>query len=499
MQKQLLVLIIALFFLAYACQPPKDVDFEKTQVEIAMPLFHAEMSIVDVLENTQDSTAVTVFPDNKISFSYEGEVVKSTPSDLLGEVPEFDIPLVDTLVEIPFSFLTNVQISEAQIKSGKLHFTFTNDVTPGDVVCVFSVPQLTINSQPLEKHFTFTSPNQVHKDSFDLQGYDLDLASGSLTLKYSAKDNNGNNVSLPLGADKKFFSLKGIVFGYVEGHWNRVDYNFEERTIEINFFENNLVNGEIYFDQPIVEFTVLNSFGLPTRTKLNYFRVVDIDGSVVHMNSQELSDGINFIYPSTLEIGEVKKTQFTFDKYNSNIHQILNTNPARVEYDIDVIVNPDNDPDLFGFSTDSSYFSLSARVELPLVGKVNHFTFEKDYDFDFGVTDAEEAVLKIATDNEVPLEVAIQMYFLDGTGTVLDSLHNADFAVILEAADYPLTTAKHSENEFSLNPQRWDKIKNTKKIRVKGNFVTSQDGQQIVTFYANQVVNIKAGLKLKLK
>ncbi len=499
MQKQLLALLLSIFFLAQACQPPNDVELDRTQMEIAMPLFHAEMSIVDVLENTQDSTAVKVFPDNSISFSYEGEVIKSTPNDLLGEVPEFDIPIVDTLVDIPFSFLADVQISAAEIKSGKLHFTFTNDAVIGDVSCVFSVPQLTLNGQPFERQFSFSSPSQVYKDSVDLKDYDLDVASGSLTLKYSAKDINGLDVNLPLGTDKNFFSLKGIVFGYVEGHWDKVDYNFEEATIEIDFFENNLVNGEIYFDEPKVEFTVFNSFGLPTRTKLNYFRVVDIDGTVVPMNSQELSDGINFNYPTLSEIGAVKKTSFTFDKYNSNIHQVLNTNPARVEYDIDVIVNPDNDPNLVGFSVDTSYFSLNARVELPLIGKVNNFTFEKEYDLDFGDTEAEEGVLKIATDNEVPLEVAIQMYFLDDTGTTLDSLYNGDFAVILAAADYPLVDAKHTENEFPLNKQKWDKIKNTKKIRVKGNFVTSQDGQQIVTFYANQTVKIKAGLKLKLK
>ncbi len=497
--------ILGILFLAQACQVVEDVSVNKSQVEIAVPLFHAQMSILDMLKNSKDSASLKVYPNNQISFLYDGELVRKTSEDILGTIPENKIPIVLPMMDVPLTILNGVQINEAQIKNGYLHYKFTNDTADSDITVDFTIPQLLDGTQPFMTQIVISKANGLpasYEDSLDLSGYDLDVSAGILSLHHTAVNENGQQVTLAIDSDlanptKSYVYLKDVVFSYVEGHWDRVVHDFEAQDIKIDFFENNFVNGEIYFDDPKVEFTIISSFGLPVRTKLNYFRIVEKDSSQVDMVSQALIDGIDFNYPSLSEIGETKETFFSFNKSNSNIADILNTNPVRIEYDIDVTVNPDNLSSSIGFATDSSYFSMLARAELPLIGKVNHFLTEKEFDVDFGNKDAKEGVLKIATDNELPLEVAIQLYFLDENGVVLDSLHSGDDAVILEAADFPGPSSKHTEIEFPIDAQHWANINRTKKIRLKGNYTSSQDGQQIVTFLATQKTQLKVGLKLK--
>ena len=506
MQKHFLYLVfLGILFLAQACQTPNDVSIEKSQVEVALPLFHAEISIADMLKNTKDSNAVKVYNDNKISLTYTGEVVKKTSEDILGTIPEDKIPIILPMMDVPLDLLNGVEINEANIKSGFIHYKFTNSTASENVTVNFTMPQLIKNGQAFTTQVTIPYSNSLptfFEDSIDLTGYSLDLSAKILSLHHTAVSQSGQTVVLFPGTTLQdpdsYVQLSNVVFDYVEGHWNTVDQDFEEQTIEIDFFENNFVNGEIYFDDPKVNFTILSSFGLPVRTKLNYFRIVEKDSSTTDMVSQMLTDGIDFNYPALNEVGETKETTFSFNKGNSNIAEILNTNPIRIEYDIDVTVNPDNLSNSIGFATDSSNFTMLARAELPLIGRVNQFILKKEFDIDFSDQEAKEAVFKIASDNEVPLEVGIQLYFLDANGITLDSLHNNNYAVILEAADYPGPSSKHAENEFPIDLDKWNRIKNAKKIRVKGNYTSSNNGQQIVTFLANQKTNLKVGMKLKL-
>ncbi len=510
MQKSLTFLsFLGILFLAQACQSPNDVSIEKSQVEVALPLFHAQMSIADMLKNTKDSSSVKVYDDNRISLIYTGELLKKTSEDILGTIPENKIPILQPMMDVPVTILNggDVQINQADIKSGFIHYKFTNNSVTEDVTVNFTMPQLLSNGQAFSTQIVIPYTNSLpasYEDSINLSGYNLDLSSQVLSLHYTATSQSAQTVVLSPGTDlanpDSYVQLKGVVFGYVEGHWNTVDQDFEPQTIEIDFFENNFINGEIYFDDPKVDFTVLSSFGLPVRTKLNYFRIVEKDGSTIDMESQMLIDGIDFNYPklTPYEVGQSKETFFSFNKGNSNIAEILNTNPVRIEYDIDVTVNPDNLSNAIGFATDSSNFTMLAHAELPLIGKVNQFILAKEFDIDFSNQEAKEATLKIASDNEVPLEVSIQIYFLDDTGSILDSLHNDNYAIILEAADFPGPSSKHAENEFPIDKAKWNRIKNAKKISVKGSYTSSNNGQQIVTFLADQKTNLKVGLKLKL-
>lgn len=495
---------IGILLFAQACQSPTSIDVVRDDIEVAMPLFKYEVSISEFLNKIEDSTTVVISNDS-ISLVYKSDIVNRSLEDMFDGMPDVKIPLIGASINFPIELLSDVTVNKAIIKEGKIHYRFTNDTTPGPVSVHFTILQLLDGTDPFEIDVVIPDgggASSFVEDSIDVTGYNLVIADGSLTIAYEAKDENNDPVILPIDSDllnpvKNYTFIHGLFFDYIEGHWAKNTQDVESQLIQIDFFQTNYINGQVYFEDPKVDFFIENSFGFPVRTAVNFFRVVEADSSVVNMESSLIDSGIDFNYPSMAEVGETKSTHITFDKNNSNIDELLNTSPIRIEYDIDVTINPDNIPDIIGFATDSSFYSMSAIAELPLTVRVTDLVLEQEFDVDFGATeDIKKATLKISTDNELPLATAIQIYFLDINGAILDSLTTAEFALILDAADYPYSSSKHLESEFPLNEQQWSNVKNTKKMRIKGNYTTTDNGQKTVTFLSNQKTTVKVGLKV---
>ena len=67
------------------------------------------------------------------------------------------------------------------------------------------------------------------------------------------------------------------------------------------------------------------------------------------MASDIIDNNVDFNYPALDEIGEVKTTEFSFHRDNSNIVDLFKEKVKRVTYDIDAGANPDMDESITGF------------------------------------------------------------------------------------------------------------------------------------------------------
>jgi hypothetical protein len=138
--------------------------------------------------------------------------------------------------------------------------------------------------------------------------------------------------------------------------------------IDVSLFDK-WKSGKFNFEDPKISLSVESNFGLPVRSKINTLSLTSISGNTVNLESQYVTEGINFNYPLFSEIGQVKTTEFYFDKTNSNIKQIFNEKTKSIAYDIDAVVNPDKDTLNKGFITSTSYFVVNVSVEVPLHGQ----------------------------------------------------------------------------------------------------------------------------------
>jgi hypothetical protein len=108
---------------------------------------------------------------------------------------------------------------------------------------------------------------------------------------------------------------------------------------------------------------------------------------------------------------------------------------------------------------------------------------------------------KLVADNNMPLAIGTQAYFLDSTGVVLDSLFDT-IGHPIEAAPVDaegIVTGKQTTTTFvNFDAVRFDGIRKATKLKIHAFFSTTDNGQVNVKAFSNQDVEIRMGMKVKV-
>ena len=475
--------------------------------EYAIPLAHARTSMGELLDNFDDYTFIDVDEDGLIVLRYKGDVVTKTSDEIFASIeealPPVPFPITDTLFELPFSSPDGIEMDYVELKSGTLTYSFQS-LHEEDVIVTVKFPQtFKPNGDPLQfTHFlNYMGSTPVYMFppviQVDLAGHKLIAdENGNLTVIYEAIRAGGQRDTL----HNFFMSLSNIEFSYAEGYFGNQLHDGGRDTIEIEFFEN-WTRGNVYFEDPKIYINVFNSFGVPTRSIVNLFLINTVEGEVLSLESQYIEDGINFAYPTLDEVGEEKVTHFSFTKDNSNIDEVLGSNPLSIDYDVDAITNPDSITAIRGFIVDDSHYTVNVEVELPIHGRASGFAAIDTFDLDFsGYDEIKEVEFKLLAKNELPLDIGLQLYFLDEEGAVLDSLL-ADPQKLVKAAPIDgegIVTGVEENVEYIPFPaDRFEKIKGATRAVMNAAFSTNNNGETSVQVYIDQYLDVSIGMKLK--
>lgn len=501
-------LLLLLLFLS-ACQLAELQDIERTDYygEFAVPLVNTSFSMQDVLENFEENSVLTVLPDGLLRLQYSGDVLTETADNVLQSIVDaLDaaglILISQTETTLPFSTPDEMEIDRMNLKSGMLNFAFVNCETV-EITASLTFPSVTLDGSPLvitrtipahdgEGACPIVSTNQGDV-AYDLTGYQITPVDGLIKAIYHAEDANGVAYDPAFGTN---ISISGFGFNYLEGYLGQIDHSGPRDTIEIDFFDN-WIRGDVFFEDPKINFHLENSFGVPTRSVIRSFDILTVDGMTLPLESEFITNGVDFPFPSLDEVGEVKIKDFLYHKGNSNIREVLGAGPVAIDYDIDAATNPDGDTTLRGFVTDSSFYKVRVDVDLPLYGSAIDFGVRDTFDLSLDNTDrADYAEFKIVTENSMPVAINLQGYFYDGNGILLDSLF-ANNANIIEGADVdqngnPISTKKVvTYVDFPVD--RFESIKQVKKMELVANFSTSTNGMESVRIKDGQDVKIRMG------
>jgi hypothetical protein len=332
--------------------------------------------------------------------------------------------------------------------------------------------------------------------------YDAYLEDGTKILKLP-----GNN-----GIPAVVMTLQYLTFSYLEGYWDKVEYDLNTDTIDININQIGL-NGEVKVKNPKITITVYNSWGFPTRGLIKYLRFKAKNGDLLELKSPVIIEGtdvgIDFNYPSFAagEVGQTKATTFYFDETNSNIAEIFNSNPTQMIYKVQGLANAESDPSLIGFITDTSTVRMNVQVELLLEGQLLNFPAEQNLNLDFGSfadsTGFESAEFKLVTENGMPMTTSMQIYFRDINDVNIDSLfadgpQDAIRSAPVDAVTGLTTGITRTETFIPFTAARFENLRiKAKKGFFKAAFSTAQDGAVPVKILNNQGAVVKMGVKLK--
>lgn len=517
----LLALALILATLQSACRKTYETDGTAPhETEVAFPVFSTEIRVSELIPNLLSDTLTgdtLIFnTDGSMTLSYAGTLAEKRILDVFkfGDTTLI-VPLYDTVTVYDDTNLPDsLAIRRAKIKSGATRLIVGKgaaEPTTGR----FRVLEMSKNGVAFEHYFSVPANGNYVSPELDLAGYDLVSNQNRLTYVYEAYTPSGQRVKYPdvvPGLPSVLAQSIQINYSYLEGYWGYEEYPLDKSRIELDVNKLEL-QGDIRIVDPRITFTVENSFGFPTSGKVKYLRFEGRDGIKRDLESSYIGpDGaVAYNYPSLAagQVGQFVPTVFTFDRSNSNIADIFNSQPVAVEYEVIGVSNIEKDNTIIGFMTDSSSVRFKVLVELPLEGSAKNFGATRQVDVDLGDldnlddTDFTTAELKLVAENSLPLEAVAQVRFLDGAGAVLDSLFTGGLGIVMNAAPVDaqgiVLAPSRTENFIQLTAERVRQLKLAQKADIRTFFTTSGGGTKPVKLLADQSAIVKMGMKVRLE
>jgi len=496
----------ALFFgavailLSLGCLKKEDfsgLTIKSASPTLAIPLLQTQFSS-DQLVDLLDTLDVTVNAENVFTLNFFADPFVQQANSL---IPVLDIglpiPLFDSVLVVPLPVVNGFALQRASL-DGKALLFFLNSSLAEDVEVTVRIPQLQLDGVSFQETYTIKSPpNQFISDSIQLAGYDLELQGGTFSVHYDARNSSGERIVLPLS----FMQLTSFEFNYVEGNISTQIINTGLLTIDVAL-PDSLVEGEFEVLDPKIHFDLSNSFGVPAGARVKELYTLLEDGSRIDFESPLLAEIIPVGYPTLEEQGDTILQRITFDRNNSNIVELISDDLLTVFYDIDIVLNPSENPEEIFFIDESSIAILDATVELPLEVQIPQVVVRYGVPIrfdDFG--DVGDARLKLIAENGIPLGFDPLLQFLTGGGDRQQlSADPSDVIAPASVNEFGEVVGKISSTLFfPLSSSEVQFITTSDSLMLEVLIMTGAEGMERARLQPGQELNVKVGAEIMLQ
>lgn len=463
--------------------------------ELALPLVNTDLTLQEIIDFAGENKYITIDQDGLISLSYSAEVVSFTAADIgILKLPNIPVPMFDTAQSVPFPI---DEISKITLESGYLAYDIESE-TSGNYELILRLENAVKDGNPFEAVIPFSSPANLI-DSVSLAGYDLIFTDGTVDIYYSLR-NTATGEKTP--ASQAFLSLERLKYNYAEGVIGTYDITSAVDTIPIEMVQD-IKDARIALTNPSISFSFENSFGIPIEVAMPTFDGETSDNGTVSLGHQGLKDGIVIEYPRLNEVGKSYSTTIDIHKDNSNIVELISSLPQAINYQFGLTANPEGNANTYGFINDSSHLAIGVDIRVPLEGYVGGLTFEKTMNLDIAQIDmAGAGGFKLITENGLPLDVALQAYFVDANGVMIDSLFEAPETFFRSPElnpDGSVQSPGIQTIEVFFPEERFLNIFEATHLKITGNLATASGGTVPVRLSASDGLGIKLGVTAKVK
>ena len=204
--------------------------------------------------------------------------------------------------------------------------------------------------------------------------------------------------------------------------------------------------------------------------------------------------------------GQVTNTVIVINDDNSNLVDLLETSPSRINMNVSGITNP-QDLNAINFVQPTSFIEGDITVEIPMEIQLNNLT--QDVFFDLGngvnVNDVDSAYLRIVTVNEFPFSTSLALSILNDSLAQDSVVYEAPEDIVMNAPfidlDGLVTDASGASADIILSQAGIDALGSGTRMRMRLTLNTpvSQTSRDIfVKILANYTLEIKVGVGGKL-
>ena len=531
----LLITTIACGF--YACTEDY-FEFEKIKVDdwnpnLAVPLMSSNLSLADIVIKKDTNGDIFTTASGGLEIVYRSSVLSSDTSTVINiptenfadtfTVSQATNGLLDSMPpgppfnngqRIDFNASTQkeivdnsrfgVVVDSMTLKTGKLAFTIEN-----------SFPyELTIRA----KFRTFTdslgdtlvlnyivpaaNPNiQVRSREVDLKGYQVNLSEDQdgnpadntlpIDLQYSIQLESG----VASNKDDRLTmtgSITNIDFKEFYGSLGSTPLALERDSIAIDFFKNfqEFAKEDLFISNPTLRLTAKNSFSCPMNFEFTYLNAVNPkrNPSVIAFDIPTELKPLTINFPDKYGIAQ---TVFELNNVNSNLDTILSHLTKSIAFDSQALFNPDGVPPRNGqrrnFITDTSDLGLDLEFRIPFEGRANGFFIEDTISVTLDqIKNLSNGTLRIYAENGFPMDVDLQLTFLDSINTELGKLilpsnpiYSNGYGMILPSAPTKLLNGELVADGFTTNitdtridQERLKRIAKTTKVALSAKLST---------------------------
>lgn len=479
-----------------------DIDDVAIEAEYALPIFDTELNIAQLFDEEDDSNSfLDIDTDGNMTILFDTE----GPSMNFDEVVDFpsEIPFIATPNGFAVSMASSgtFQPQMIQFKEGTINFEVSSDMQ-SDVDVMLMIPELTADDQMFmhQVQLEYNSNQSMMTQTvgpIDISAYDLELTGNQeFTIMYEAEDANGT-VTL----NQATGTFTNLAYEVVEGTWANEAIDLPMETIELGLY-NNWESGTLTFADPKVRLDIETNIGFPTTFAVDQLSGTTIGQQTMMMTGAAVGADHTLDYPSLTEVGVEKTTSIYIDRDNSNIADFFTTDISNIDIDLSAQTNP-NGGNTMGFITDDAAFSSKIFVELPVYGTATDFTLVDEFDVDLDdVENVKAAELTVIIENTLPVELDVQVLFLNQSGVAFDQMFVDNTVLIASAAidaNGEVTAPSTNTLILDFDETRAATIFNdTKKIEVRAVVNTANGGSTPVRINTNQGMNIDVSAIVKV-
>lgn len=501
------VLILTCLIILFLTSCIKD-DLEKLKgdnwnPEFAIPLIDSRFDVYRVFKKSNDSGFVLTGTDHVISLVYSRELFRVSGGELFS-LPDVPFDLTIAQGELPFTG-TGILLKHLDFDQGMLQVHIVHSVTE-DVFIKLNMPRTTKNGIPFQKTFTIRykgSSVTAFDTIFDLSQYKSDLSGSSgqesnkLNIHY-VSSRLASGTPAPLNAF--IVDFKDLSFNYLGGYFGKINIGKFSDSLGFTAFEN-FTTGGLKFEDPKIIITTDNGFGIPAFMFFNKFSG-NRSGVSSELTGNIIDNGmiIKAAIDSAISVVSIEEV----NDGNSNLGDFLSTPPHALNFDIDLEANPNNDTTVYNFVSSKSELVGNIAVDLPLKGRLNSVVFENIYDFQSnGLDNVDKAIVKIWTKNFFPLGVNMQLYFIDSTEMIFDSLILDGSKIFKEAIldDQGFSRIPSIEESYvDIGAGKFNDInRDAKKMKLRAELLINQSSTQSIKIADDNYFEIKLGVIARIK
>ncbi len=368
----------------------------------------------------------------------------------------------------------SVKLKEMKMKSGYVKIEVSSTI-PDSIFFSYSIPTAIKDGVPFKTDTKVPPAGGTSVFIYDMTGYTMGLRGDpAINTDYNGLYNElvgrikytGNKIPLALTDYIQVkISLENAKPSYVEGYLGDTTINING-SIPLGVFKN-ITGGSLQFENADVAVVVDNSFGVPGSATIS--NITAHNGS----NSASASSGTTALAPG---IDGNPPTLTSSRVVVNNATALVNVLPKTVDYAGNLQINPGAvfDDNQFAYAAYPVKAYLEFKMPLSLIADQLQLTDTIPVSSAPQLNNAlKKGKLNLIADNGFPLDAKVVAYFLDGSGTLLDSLVTTQYVERApKGTDGKVTQSKRSVISYDLSPGTISNIQKATSVIFKASFST---------------------------